>query len=184
MKRFWRKINKGIILLFILVVVAAVWSSVDTARYNSRWESAEAEATAFAADLAEVCKWPKDMPKITSADLERKNDKYMPYLDAGLAKVKPHLFSSKALDKEIKEFAMRYISSFFIDEIKPEQVTFTPQFSKIRVQKDTASAKGVISSKTTTSTGKIINRSFECEIRMEYVNDKWTVVEFLQLQDF
>ena len=184
MKRYLRKINKGIVLLFILVLVAAVWSSVDTARYNSRWKSAEDEAAAFAADLAEVCEWPKDMPNITPIDLERKNDKYMPYLDAGLAKVKPHLYGSKALDEEIKRFGMRYISSFFIDEIKPAQVTFTPQFSKISIQKDTAKAKGVISTKTTTSTGKIINRSFDCEIRMEYVNDKWTVVEFLQLQDF
>ena len=183
MKRYLRKINKGIVLLFILVLVVAVWSSVDTARYNSRRQLAIDEATAFATDLAEVGTWPKDMPKISSVELERDSRKYMKYLDTGLAKVKPHLYESNLLYEEIKSFGMQYISSFYIEDIKPVQVSFTPQFTKTTIQKETARIICNISSKTTTSSGTIKNKNFECEIDMEFVNGKWVVVEFILRQE-
>ena len=174
--KVWKKTNKGIVLLFILVVGVVIYCLADTAKFASRKQAAYDKAVAFTTDLSALYTWPKDMPQITVIDIEKNEKKYYPYLDAGLAKVKPYIFGSDQLSNELKKDAMNYIKELMLDDLKPEQVTFTPAFTKTQVQKNTATVKGTINIKARLSDGKYKNKSLNCLIMLEYQNDDWVVV--------
>lgn len=174
--KYWRKINKGLILLFILVVGVAVYCVLDTMKFASRKQAAYDKAVAFATDLSALYTWPKDMPNVTAIDLEKNEEKYYSYLDAGLEKVKPHIFASNQLGKELKTNAMQYIKDLMLNDVKPVQVTITPAFNKTQVQKNTATVKGNINVNAKLSNGKYKNTTIACTVMLEYQNDEWVVV--------
>ena len=174
--KVWKKTNKGIVLLFILVVCVIAYCLADTAKFASRKQAAQDKAAAFATDLAALYTWPKDMPKVTAIDLGKDEKKYYPYMDAGLAKVKPYIFESNQLYNELKAGAMNYMKELMLDDLKPEQVTFTPTFTKTQVQKNTATVKGTINVKARLSDGKYRNKTLDCLIMLEYQNEDWVVV--------
>ena len=174
--KVWKKTNKGIVLLFILVVCVIAYCLADTAKFASRKQAAYDKAVAFTTDLSALYTWPKDMPKVTVIDLEKDGEKYYKYLDAGLAKVKPYIYESKQLENELKADAMNYIKELMLDDLKPEQVTFTPAFNKTQVQKNSATVKGTINVKAKLSDGKYRNKTLNCLIMLEYQNDDWVVV--------
>ena len=174
-----RKINLGIVLLFVLVVGVVVYCAVDESKFYSRKDAAKEKGKAFITGLAEVCTWPKNMPGADALDIEREPKKYLPYYDAGLAKVKPHIYNSKKLEEEIKNYAMAFDREYLLIDEKPAQVTFDSQFSKIIIKRDTAQIKGVINSKATVSNGKIKEKDISFVLNLEYQNDTWVVVDFL-----
>lgn len=177
-----RKINRGIVLLFILVIIAVVVCIVNTSRYSSRKQAAEDKATAFVAELAALYEWPADMPDVDADMFDRKEKLYSSYLDAGINKVKPHIFDSPMLREELKDDAGFWFKSYLFDKVKPKQVTFAPNVTKVKLRKERATVQALVSAKIVTSEGKIKNRSFQCEISLEYYKGDWVVVRFLRLE--
>ena len=174
-----RKINLGIVLLFVLVVGVVVYCAIDESKFYSRKDAAKEKGKAFIAALAEACTWPKDMPNIDALDLERDPQKYLTYYDAGREKVKPHIFNSKELEEELKVYAMAFDREYILMDEKPVKVTFDSEFSKIIIKRDTAQIKGVITSKTTLSKGSVKEKVFNFMLNLEYQNDTWVVVEYI-----
>ena len=174
-----RKINLGIVLLFVLVVGVVVYCAIDESKFYSRKDGAKDKGKVFITGLAEVCTWPNDMPNVDALDRERDPKKYLTYYDAGLAKVKPHIYNSKTLEEEIKTYALAFDREYLLIDEKPAQVTFDSQFSKIIIKRNTAQIKGVINSKVTVSKGKIKEKDFNFELHLEYQNDTWVVVDFI-----
>ena len=183
MKNKLRRVNKGIVLLLLLVITVVTISIIDTAKYAARKDQAMQKADVFVTELAHLYTWPKDMPDVDAAEFEKKSDKYISYFDEGYSKVKPHVYDSKFLKKELTERAMSSVRSFLLDDVKPKQVTFTPQFNKPRLNKETAEIKGTVTSKTVDKSGKTFNRSSEFILHMEYINEEWVVVEFMLNSD-
>lgn len=179
MKTRRRKTNLGILLLFTLVVGVVIYCVIDETRYNSRKDAAKERAKAFITNLASVCTWPKNMPDVDPVELERNPDKYLPYLDAGLEKVKPYIFESKELENELKNYGLSFIRDYLVIDEKPSEVTFNSEFSKIIIKKDTAIIKGVVNSKATTPKAKIKEKQIQFELHLEYQNENWVVVDYL-----
>ena len=173
-----RKVNLGIVLLFVLVVGVVVFCAIDESRFYSRLDTAKDKGKAFITGLAEVCTWPKNMPNVDALDIERDPKKYLVYYDAGLEKVKPHIFNSKTFEEEIKAYALTYDREYLLIDEKPVQVTFEPQFSKVIIKRNTAQIKGIINSKATVSSGKVKEKEFNIMLNLEYQNDTWVVVDF------
>ena len=179
MKHKLRRINKGLVLLLILAVTVLVICFVDTAKYAARKDTAMQKAGAFITDLANLYVWPKDMPDIDAAEFEKNADKYKSYFDAGYSSVKPHVYDSKTLKQELTERAMNSVRSFLLSDVRPKQVTFTSQFNKPKLNKETAEITGTVTSKTIDRNGKTYSRSSEFILHMEYVNEEWVVVGFI-----
>lgn len=178
MKNKLIKINKGIVLLLILAVTVFVICFVDTAKYAARKDQAMQKAGAFITDLADLYVWPKDMPDIDAAEFEKNAEKYRTFFDAGYSSVKPHVYDSKTIKQELTECAMSSVRSFLLNDVRPKQVTFTPQFNKQIFNKQTAEVRGTVTSKTIDRSGKTYSRSSEFTLHMEFVNDEWVVVGF------
>lgn len=174
-----RKTNLGIVLLFILVVGVVVFCVIDESKFYSRKDAAKAKGKAFISGLAEVCTWPKNMPDIDALDIERDPNKYLPYFDTGLEKVKPHIYNSKVLEGELKSYALAFDREYLLMDEKPVKVTFDSEFSKIIIKKNTAQIKGVITSKTTISKGSVKEKVFNFMLNLEYQNDTWVVVDYM-----
>lgn len=179
MKHKLRRINKGLILLLILAVTVAVICITDTAKYVARKDRAMQKAELFITDLANLYVWPKDMPDIDAAEFEKNDEKYKTYFDAGYSAVKPYVYGSKILKEELTERAMNSVRTFLLSEVRPKQVTFTPQFKKPKLNKETAEISGTVTSKTIDKSGKTYSRSSEFTLHMEYVNEEWVVVGFI-----
>jgi hypothetical protein len=183
MKHKILRVNKGIVLLLVLIIVIVTISILDTAKYAARKDLAMQKAETFVTELAGLYTWPKDMPDVDAAEFEKKADKYISYFDEGYSKVKPHVYDSKFLKKELTERAMSSVRSFLLDDVKPKQVTFTPEFKKPKLNKETAEIRGTVTSKTIDKNGKTFNRSSDFILHMEYINEEWVVVEFLLNSD-
>ena len=173
----------GLILLLLLVLAAVCWSTVDEIKYNSRRESAMDKANSFATDLADAFNWPADMPNIDATEIERNPEKYLPYLDKGVAKVRPYIYNNKQIEKEIEAVGLEFIRTFLVIGEKPTNVTFKPNITKLIVRKETAVAKCTIATKSNISKGKTKDKPIVCEIDMEYVNNEWVVVNFFPLEE-
>ena len=178
MKHKLRRINKGLVLLLILAVTVLVICFIDTAKYAARKDQAMQKAGVFITDLADLYVWPKDMPDIDAAEFEKDSDKYKTYFDAGYSAVKPHVYDSKTLKEELTERAMGSVRSFLLNDVRPKQVTFTPQFNKQIFNKQTAEIRGTVTSKTNDRSGKTYSRTSEFTLHMEFVNGEWVVVGF------
>ena len=178
MKRKILNVNKGIVLLLLLVVTAISISIVDMIKNAALKESARSQANTFITEIASLYTWPKDMPDIDAIEFEKNEKKYYSYFDAGYEKVKPYVYDSSVIKDELRTFAMKSVRSFLLNDVKPEQVTFTPDITKVDLNKGTATVTGSITSKTTTKGGKTFNRSTDFNLHMEYRNDEWIVVGF------
>ena len=174
-----RRTNLGIVLLFILVVGVVIFCVIDESKFYSRKDAAREKGKEFIAGLAEVCTWPKDMPDIDALDIERDPEKYLTYFDAGMEKVRPHIYNSKALEKELKNYALSFVRDYLVIGEKPVKVTFDSQFAKVIIKKDTAQIKGVINSKATVSKGVIKEKQINFNLNLEYQNDNWVVVDYM-----
>ena len=73
---------------------------------------------------------------------------------------------------------MGSVRSFLLNDVRPKQVTFTPQFNKQIFNKQTAEIRGTVTSKTIDRSGKTYSRSSEFTLHMEFVNGEWVVVGF------
>ena len=164
--------------MLILVVTVISISIVDTLKYAARKEAAGNRASAFVTDLASLYTWPKNMPDIDAVEFEKNAKKYYQYFDAGYDKVKPYVYDSSVIKEELRTKAMNSIRTFLLNDVKPEQVTFTTEISSISVNKDTALIEGTVTSKTTVKGGKTFNRSSNFRVSMEYRNEEWIVVGF------
>lgn len=178
MKNKLRRINKGIILLLVLIIITGTISVVDTLKYAARKESAMALSNTFVTDLASLYTWPKNMPDIDAIEFEKNEKKYYSYFDDAYNKIKPYVFDSSVLKEELRSFAMQSIRENLVNEIKPEHVTFTPKIESVTVDKLTASIAGSVSIKITAKGGKIINKTTGFRIHMEYKNEAWVIVGF------
>jgi len=183
MKHKLRKINKGLVLLLILALTVLVICFIDTAKYAARKDRAMQKAETFVSELAHLYEWPKNMPDVDAAEFEKNETKYVSYFDDGYASVKPHVYDSKTLKDELTECAMNSVRSFLLNDVKPRQVTFTAQFKKPKLHKETAEIEGTVTSKTIDKSGKTYSRSGEFILQMEYVNEEWVVVGFIIRSD-
>ena len=178
MKNKLRKINKGIVLLFLLAVTVGIISFIDTVRFSARREAARNKAESFVTSLSDYYIWPKDMPDIDMVEFDKNEKKYYPYFDSAYEKVKPHIYDSEVLKKELLQPAFTTLWTMLLNEMKPDKATLTPVFEKILINKDTATAKGSVTLKASAPGGKTYNRSCNCEVYLEYHDDQWIVVGF------
>jgi len=178
MKNKLRRVNKGIVLLLVLIIITGVISIVDTIKYAARKESAIALSNTFVTDLASLYAWPKNMPDVDAIEFEKNEKKYYSYFDDAYNKVKPYVYDSNVLKEELRSYAMQSIRENLVNEIKPEQVTFTPKIESITVDKLTAVVTGSVSIKTTAKGGKILNKTTGFKLHMEFVNEEWVIVGF------
>jgi len=183
MKSKKMRINKGIVLLFLLVVGVVIFCIIDEAKYNSRKSAAEERARTFITNIAGVFSYPKDMPDVEAIELERNADKYLKYLDAGIEKVRPLIYNSKALEDELKNTGARFMTNYLVEDLKAETVTLEPQITKIIIKKEVAIVTGNITSKTTFSKGKVKDKTMQFRLQLEYCNDNWVVTDFSLDQD-
>ena len=183
MKHKILNVNKGIVLLLLLVVTAISISIFDMLKNVTLKESARSTANTFVTEIASLYTWPKDMPDIDAIEFEKNEKKYYSYFDAGYEKVKPYVYDSSVIKEELRAYAMRSVRSFLLTDVKPEQVTFTPEITRVEISKGTATVTGSITSKTTTKGGKTFNRSTDFNLHMEYRNEEWIVVGFFPSSD-
>ena len=179
MKNKLRKINKGIVLLFLLVVTVGTIGFIDTVKFSARKEDARQKAESFVTELSAFYVWPKDMPNVDVVEFEKNEKKYLPFFDSAYAKVKPHVYDSKVLKEELRESAVDTVRRMLVNEIKPDKATLTPQFEKTLINKDTATVKGSVTLKASGTGGKTYNRSCNCQVHLEYYNEQWVVVGML-----
>ena len=85
MKNKLRKINKGIVLLFLLVVMVGTIGFIDTVKFSARKEDARQKAESFVTELSAFYVWPKDMPNVDVVEFEKNEKKYLPYFDSAYA---------------------------------------------------------------------------------------------------
>jgi len=178
MKRKILNVNKGIVLLLVLVVTAIAISIADMTKTATLKATARDRANKFITELATLYTWPKDMPNIDAIEFEKNEKKYYSYFDAGYEKVKPYVYDSSVIKEELRGMGMNSIRTFLINDVKPEQVTFSAEITGVDLNKGTAQVRGTVTSKTTAKGGKTYNRSAEFILNMEYQNDEWIVVFF------
>ena len=120
MKHKILNVNKGIVLLLLLVVTAISISIFDMLKNVTLKESARSTASTFVTEIASLYTWPKDMPDIDAIEFEKNEKKYYSYFDAGYEKVKPYVYDSSVIKEELRAYAMRSVRSFLLNDVKPE----------------------------------------------------------------
>ena len=173
-----RKINRGIVLFFILVLGVSVYCGIEISKQGVRTSEANDLVTDFCNELGSFYVWPSDMPDADIDELYDNKEKYLPHLEKGFEKIKPYLYDNAALYRELKEGAVYFLSQNISNGRKPVDVSFEFTHRDMTVTRDTAEGNLGFDVKIRTDDNKNLSLNYSGDVWLEYVDDRWVIVRF------
>ena len=171
-----KMINRGLILLLILIIGAGIYCAVDVAAQISREKEVRSNVETFYKGMESLLVWPDGMPEEDMETVFTNEEKYYHYLDKGFEKVKPYLYDNDTVRIEVKDGALAFLNKFLDEGCKPSDVSITPKIEEIKVTRNYASVLTKLSLNIRGSDNTNLVKNFEGLINYECVEGKWVIV--------